>query len=124
MNDDANAEPVVSQYRRAHYRLPYPATERPSFLAACGVFPVVELSEVSARILPAGAIPATGDEMDGIIALPSGVECQVDGIAVRASDDEVIVWFGTGITMKTIVSEQRRLMATHPEYLPRPSRPG
>lgn len=116
--DGDDDTPNVSHYRRAHFRLPYPEVARPAFRVAGAVYSVTELSEVSARIVaPGGELPATGDLLDGVIALPGGRECPVDGVAVRGADGEALVWFNTGVSFKTMLDEQRRLLATHPEFL-------
>ncbi len=118
--DGDDDTPNVSHYRRAHFRLPYPEVARPVFRVAGAVYAVTELSEVSARIVaPAGNLPATGDMLDGVICLPGGRDCPVDGVAVRGVDGEALVWFSTGVSFKTMLDEQRRLLASHPEFLRR-----
>lgn len=116
--DGDDDTPHVSHYRRAHFRLPYPEVARPAFRVAGAVYAVTELSEVSARIVaPGGELPATGDMLAGVIHLPGGRECAVDGVAVRGVDGEALVWFNTGVSLKTMLDEQRRLLASHPEFL-------
>jgi hypothetical protein len=116
--DGDDVAPGESLYRRAHFRLPYPEVARPAFRVPGAVYAVTELSEVSARIVaPRGELPATGDMLDGVITLPGGRECPVEGVAVRGADNEALVWFSTGVSFKTMVEEQRRLLASHPEFL-------
>ena len=70
------------------------------------------------KVLPRAG-PATGDMLEGVVALPCGESCPVEGVAVRVADDEVLVWFTAGIAYKTILDEQRRLLVTHPGFLGR-----
>ncbi len=69
---------------RAHSRLQYPPTARPSLILESGSLNVVDLSERGLRyVQDAGPEPPLGAKLEGILRLSSGETLPVRGTVVR-----------------------------------------
>jgi len=69
---------------RAHARLQYPPSARPSLILESGSLNVVDLSERGLRYLQdAGPEPPVGTKLEGILRLSSGETLPIRGTVVR-----------------------------------------
>ena len=98
--------------RRAHERVQYATTERPTLaLRGGGAYEVLDCSERGLLLVRTPDAPVeTGVDIQGRIRFPTGVEVLVEGVIVRAQEDAVAVHFtGLWIPRDVILAEQRRL---------------
>ncbi len=97
--------------RRAHERVQYAASERPTLIVAGAAYEVLDCSERGLLIARAGDAPVEkGLDLHGRIRFPTGVEVTVEGVIVRAQEDAIAIQFtGLWIPRDVILAEQRRL---------------
>ena len=97
--------------RRAHERVQYAATERPTLTVAGGDYEVLDCSERGLLVARAGdALVEPGLDLQGKIRFPTGVEVTVEGVVLRAQADAIAIQFtGLWIPRDVILAEQRRL---------------
>ena len=106
---------VPGKKERAHYRLPYPHAERPTVRIEDRDYELSELSEGGAKILPgdAGAVPRD-QTFAGVIRFRDGETVAIEGVVLRSEEEEMIVRFSSGVSMKHMVAEQIRLQQKYP----------
>ena len=97
--------------RRAHERVQYAETERPTLIAAGASYEVLDCSERGLLIARTTDAPVEmGLDIQGKIRFPTGVEVTVEGVVVRAQEDAIAIQFtGLWIPRDVILAEQRRL---------------
>lgn len=101
---------MVFDNRRQHYRIPFPEDERPRFVVGLAISEVIECSERGLSYHPSAAPGEVGDEIDGRLRFPRGVELPVRGEVMRVQDDCVSVALkGAGIPFAVIFQEQLHL---------------
>ena len=97
--------------RRAHERVQYAATERPTLAVGSERYEVLDCSERGLLVARAGdALAEPGVDLQGKVRFPTGVEVTVEGVVVRAQEDAIAIQFtGLWIPRDVILAEQRRL---------------
>jgi hypothetical protein len=97
--------------RRAHERVQYPVSERPTLTVGGAAYEVLDCSERGLLIVRSGhALVQAGTDFRGTIRFPTGTEVTVEGVVVRAQEDAVAIQFtGLWIPRDVILAEQRRL---------------
>lgn len=111
----------MSENTRAHYRLRYPAPERPVFVAGDhGPHDVVDCSERGFRFVPpqpGAPLPEIGALALGEIRFRSGQVVPVAGVVVRVQDREVAVRLDhTEIPFGVVMHEQLRVRRRYPFF--------
>ena len=104
-------------YERAHYRLAYPARERPQLLLDDTEVEVVCCSEGGLRFrAPDGPAPEPGTCVQGTLVFRFGGREEVEGAVVRVQDGEVAVHLTErGVPFSRIWEEQRWLRGRYPD---------
>ena len=99
--------------RRKFFRVLYPASLRPMFLAFSKQYPVMDISERGIRFLdaPTGHVP---EWLTGKLVLKGNRVLELEGEVVRKCEDEIGVFLLTFIPYKIILEEQRQLINKTP----------
>ena len=98
------------RFDRAYYRLVYPLAFRPTFRVGDRIFEVVDLSEEGARLMITDDTgPAMGDELAGIIQLPTGDVIEVVGTVVRIEPPHTSLHLRRGVPFGIMLEQQRFL---------------
>lgn len=101
-------------HEREHYRIVYPSSARPLFVAGIVVREVVDVSEQGIRFrLNSGEASEPGDPIDGLVRFRRGEEVKVTGTVVRVVGQEVAVHLSVGVPLRIIIDEQRYLREHH-----------
>lgn len=97
--------------RRAHERVQYASAERPRLAVGTSTYEVLDCSERGLLVeRSGGALSEAGNDFQGVIRFPTGVEVSVEGVVVRAQEDAIALQFtGLWIPRDVILAEQRRL---------------
>ena len=82
---------------------------------------VIELAEKSARLEAQGTSLSTETWTSAVLKLKTGMEIHTTVKLSRIEDDQIIVFLGSNITQKVIITEQRRLLEKYGK--PRPEQP-
>lgn len=92
----------------------YPAPPRPRLRLGgepAGTYEVLDCSERGVRV--SGSLPDelnVGHDAQGLLVFPSGLECRVEGVVIRADDGQFAVHFTSlWLEREVILGEQRRL---------------
>lgn len=98
----------MPENRRDHYRIPYPADQRPRLVVGLSILEVLDCSEGGLRFVPpADAEDEGAGEVEGRLRLPGGEELRVRGEVVRSAEGERALRFeGRGIPFRTILRQQ------------------
>lgn len=109
--------PSKYPHERAHYRLAYPALERPQLLLDDTEVEVVCCSEGGLRFrAPDGPVPEPGTRVQGTLHFRFGGTEEVEGAVVRVQDGEVAVQLTErGVPFSRIWEEQRWLRGRYPD---------
>jgi hypothetical protein len=111
MSDDPQAQ------RRAHYRLRYPEVERPLVQTGVQDFAVAELSEAGLRVVLGGQTPPeAGAPFRGFLQFRDGEVLLLRGDWLRVEGEEGIIHLSTGISLRRMLDEQRRLLRQYPTH--------
>lgn len=101
---------------REYYRLQYPLAERPQILIGDQTFEITEISEQGARIAHAGsALIHDGGPFHGVVQFRDETTESIAGVVLRSDQEEFVVSFSQGITLKRMMAEQIRLRQKYPE---------
>jgi hypothetical protein len=97
--------------RRAHERVQYSTSERPTLTIGAARYDVLDCSERGLLVVRSDeALVEAGLDFHGRIRFPTGAEVTVEGVVVRAQEDAVALQFtGLWIPREVILAEQRRL---------------
>ncbi|MDB5306806.1 MAG: hypothetical protein JWO38_1008 [Gemmataceae bacterium] len=109
MSEDRRAQ------RRAFYRLRYPEAERPTVQVDDRGYEVAELSEAGVRVLLAGQWVGPGAPFRGFLRFRDGVVVLVSGEWLRTEGDEGVARLTTGVSLRRMLDEQRRLLRLYPD---------
>ena len=82
---------------------------------------VIELAEKSARLDAKSTKLSSEDWTPVVLKLKTGMEIQTTVKLSRIEDDQIIVFLGSNITQKVIITEQRRLLAKYGKPRPQDS---
>ncbi len=97
--------------RRAHERVQYATSERPTLTVGGAAYQVLDCSERGLLVVRSGdALTEPGLDLQGKVRFPTGVEVTVEGVVVRAQQDAIAIQFtGLWIPRDVILAELRRL---------------
>ncbi len=97
--------------RRAHERVQYATSERPTLTVGAARYEVLDCSERGLLLARVGdALAEAGLDIQGKVRFPTGVEVTVEGVVLRAQEDAIAIQFtGLWIPRDVILAEQRRL---------------
>ncbi len=117
-----DAEPTTQprENLRRHYRVEYPARDRPAFRAATWQGSIIDVSESGMRVRITqwpgpDEVLATGATVGGAILFKESGPTMVRGLIVRFDGDVLAVRLDdVGVPYATILREQRWLRARHP----------
>ena len=104
--------------RRSLFRLRFPLEEQPLLITELEDYTVLELAEKSARLIANGTTLCSETWTPAVLKLKTGMEIPTTVKLSRTEDDQLIVFLGQNITQKSIITEQRRLLAKYGK--PRP----
>lgn len=100
--------------RRAWERVDYPEPPRPRLRLGgepAGTWEVLDCGERGVRVV--GTLPrelSVGSDAQGVLYFPDGTECNVEGVVIRAGEDEFALHFTSlWLERDVILGEQRRL---------------
>ncbi len=96
--------------RREHFRIRYPAKERPLLLWAQNEFEIIDMCEEAVKFrCTAFSSFSVGDLLEAGIRFRNGESIQVKGEVLRVDQESVVIVVEPGIPCSIIVGEQRRL---------------
>ena len=111
----------MSINQRRFYRLPYPDPVMPMIKIGDEEYLVPEISEGGLRVRPNDGTAGSsllelrvGEEVDGTITFDDGETLGISGIVFRKDQGEYIIAPLDGISFKTVVKEQRRVLNRFP----------
>lgn len=101
---------VAFDNRREYYRIPFPETDRPRVVVGTSISEVIECSERGLSYQPSAEVGDVGDQVEGRIRFPRGVDLPIRGEVVRVGEDRVSLSLkGPGIPFAVIFQEQLHL---------------
>ena len=107
MSSDYSFRPGDPQNRRQHYRIRYPADERPRFVHGTNISEVLECSERGIRLRVYGDPLPPGTPMSGRLTLRHGVQVSVAGKVVWSDEENVAIHLDVApIPLLAIIREQ------------------
>lgn len=95
--------------RRECFRLRYPDADRPLLMLGQMTVPVAELSETGVRVVGEHDSLWVGALLAGRIRFADGTVIGVQFTVVRREDTETIVKLTTGVPLRRMLLEQRRV---------------
>lgn len=109
---------AMSEQRRAHFRLPYPAAERPQLESSSGPCQVLEIAEGGIRIVVSrGWHMQLGEAFEGVIHFrDQGVETVV-GEVLRLDESQAVIQLTKGISLHRVMAEQSYIQQHYPSFL-------
>jgi hypothetical protein len=107
---------VADINQRTHFRLEYPASERPHLVVDKTRHPVLDISENGLKFLCTGTFkPRAGASIRGVIKFKNGGECAVEGKVLRyAGDGGCVVLLVQGIPLSRMMEEHRLILQKYP----------
>jgi hypothetical protein len=100
--------------RRSHFRLQYPATDRPTVQIDGVGNEVLEISEAGARmVLSPGPAMVAGQPFAGVLRFRDGTEVAIEGKVTRVDGDQGVLKLSPGISLNRMLTEQRQLLQRH-----------
>jgi hypothetical protein len=100
----------MTESRRAHYRVTYPISERPTLKIGPTAYEIVQCSERGVRYEVPDRLPALGAELSGVIQFRRGARVEVAGEVTRAHSGEVVLFLRMqGIPFSEMLLEQQYL---------------
>ncbi|MCE9602316.1 MAG: PilZ domain-containing protein [Gemmatimonadetes bacterium] len=120
MNEPYRESPTDATNRRAHYRVDYPAHDRPVFTAGALCGAVADCSESGIRVLFPAGLPAdasihAGDRMTGAVRFVRGETSEVEGVVVRYDSQTLVLRLDVSkLPFGQIIKEQLWLRARYP----------
>ena len=120
MNEPFRESPTDVHNRRAHYRVDYPAHDRPVFTAGALRGAVADCSETGVRVLFPAGLPAdasiqAGDRMTGAVRFVRGETSEVEGVVVRYDARTLVLRLDVGkLPFGQIIKEQLWLRSRYP----------
>lgn len=119
--NESNRQPATDEAnRRQHYRVEYPASDRPAFVAGKLKGAVSDCSETGVRVFFPASLPAdesvqVGDRMTGLIRFARGESAEVEGVVVRYDGKTLVLKLDTAkLPFGRIMKEQWWLRARYP----------
>ena len=104
----------MAQQRR-HYRIKYPAGQRPRMLIEDQELEVIEVSEGGARIATEIDPPERWQSPFPVtIVFKTGTQSTTQAVLIRQEPGQVVLRFTSGIPFSMIMAEQRRLADLFP----------
>jgi hypothetical protein len=120
MSEPKRESPTDASNRRAHYRVDYPAHDRPVFTAGALRGAVADCSETGVRVLFPSGLPAdasihAGDRMAGVIRFIRGETAEVEGEVVRYDARTLVLRLDVSkLAFGQIIKEQLWLRSRYP----------
>jgi hypothetical protein len=106
---------VAEQNQRTHFRIEYPASERPVLVVDKTRFLVLDLSENGLKFLPGPAYrPKPGTSIRGVVRFKNGGECPVEGKVLRYAGEGCVVLLVQGIPLSRMMEEHRLILQKYP----------
>lgn len=100
-------EEIKGKERRQYFRLKYQVVDRPSIVIEGEASDVVDLSERGLRFAYSGGI--VENPVRAKIVFQSGMEVEIEGAITRISEGEICLNVPSGIPLRVLMDEQRRL---------------
>ena len=102
---------VSKEKNRRFFRLRYPLTRRPTIEINDGSGKLVEVSEAGLRLRADTWDLPDGTEVIARVHFSDGEVCYLrDARVDRVEDDEVVLIFSGGISLKRMAKEQRKIL--------------
>lgn len=100
----------MPESRRAHYRVTYPISERPTLEIGRITYDILQCSERGVRYEVPDGLPALGAELSGVIQFRRGARVEIAGEVTRAHSGEVVLFLRLqGIPFSEMLLEQQYL---------------
>lgn len=107
--------------RREHYRLRYPATDRPRATVDNREARVAEISEGGLRLrLDPETTVKVGVEISLTVHFPDGENLHVEGLVLRHHGEETVVRLTKGVSFQRMIAEQVWIKEKFPTYFDQP----
>lgn len=102
---------------REYHRIRFPLAERPTFVCEGKTYAVIDVSVRGLRYAAPGAKPPQiHDPVTGILRFRRGAQAKIEGVVVRAQNEQIALQLGKDIPFGILIAEQRYLHARYPMW--------